>query len=48
MTVRGLPPGWRVRRVTRSGAVLTDNQVTVLPGERVTGIEVVMASSATP
>jgi hypothetical protein len=48
MTVRGLPPGWRVRRVTRSGAVLTDNSVTVLPGERVTGIEVVMASSATP
>jgi len=48
MTVRGLPPGWRVRRVTRSGAVLPDNQVTVLPGERVNGIEVVIASSATP
>ena len=48
MTVRGLPPGWRVRRVTRSGAALPDNQVTVLPGERVSGIEVVITSSATP
>ena len=48
MTVRGLPPGWRVRRVTRSGASLPDNRVTVLPGERLNGIEVVIASSATP
>jgi len=48
ITVHGLPPGWRVRRVTRAGALLTDNHVTVLPGERVTGIEVVIASSATP
>jgi len=48
ITVRGLPPGWRVRRVTRTGATLPDNQVTVLPGERVNGIEVVIASSTTP
>jgi hypothetical protein len=48
ITVHGLPPGWRVRRVTRSGAPLPDNRVTVSPGERVSGIEVVIASSATP
>jgi len=48
ITVRGLPSGWRVRRVTRSGAALPDNRVTVLSGERVTGIDVVIASSATP
>ena len=47
ISVRGLPPGWRVRRVTRAGATLPDNQVTVLPGQRVTGIDVVIASSAT-
>lgn len=48
ISVRGLPPGWRVRRVTRSGAPLPDNQVTVLPGERVSGLDVVIASSTTP
>jgi hypothetical protein len=48
IAVRGLPPGWRVRRVARSGVALPDNHVTVLPGERVNGIEVVIASSATP
>ena len=48
ISVRGLPPGWRVRRVTRGSAALPDNQVTVLPGEQVNGIEVVIASSATP
>ena len=46
--VRGLPPGWRVRRVMRAGAPLTDNQITVTPGERVTGIEVMISSSAAP
>ena len=43
ISVRGLPPGWRVRRVTRGGATLPDNRVTVLPGERVNGIDVVVA-----
>jgi hypothetical protein len=47
LTVRGLPSGWRVRRVSRSGTALPDNRLTVLPGERVTAIEVAIASSAT-
>ena len=46
--VRGLPPGWRVRRVTRAGAALTNNHLTVTSGERVTGIEVMISSSAAP
>lgn len=48
IAVRGLPPGWRIRRVTRAGALLPDNQVTVHPAERVTGVEVVITSSAAP
>lgn len=48
IAVRGLPPGWRVRRITRAGAALTDNRVTVISGERVTGIEVMISSSAAP
>lgn len=48
VTVHGAPPGWRVRRVTRAGVALPDNHVTVQAGERVTGVEVVIASSATP
>jgi hypothetical protein len=42
--VQGLPPGWRSRRVTRGGAALPDNRVTVMPGERVAGIEVVVTN----
>ena len=48
IAVQGLPPGWRVRRVTRAGVPLADNHVTVTSGERVTGIEVMISSSATP
>ena len=40
ITAAGLPAGWRVRRVTRSGTALPDHRITVLAGERVTGIEV--------
>ena len=40
--VHGLPAGWRVRRVTRAGAALADNQVNVSSGERATGIEIVI------
>jgi hypothetical protein len=42
IAVRGLPPGWRVRRVTRGGAPLPDNRVTVLPEERAAGVDVVI------
>lgn len=48
IAVQGLPSGWRVRRVTRAGVALPEYHLTVLPGERVTGIEVVVASSTTP
>ena len=48
IAVRGLPPGWRVRRITHAGGVLAENRVTVHPGERVTGIEVVVTSSSAP
>jgi hypothetical protein len=47
LTVRGLPSGWRVRRVTRGGTAVPDNRLTVLPGERVTAIELAIASSST-
>jgi hypothetical protein len=40
LTVRGLPAGWRLRRMTRNGIVLANNRIAVHPGERVTGIEV--------
>jgi hypothetical protein len=42
ISVTGLPSGWRLRRITRAGAVARDNRVAVRPEERVT-IEVVIA-----
>ena len=48
IAVRGLPPGWRVRRVTHAGTVLPENRVSVRPEEHVTGVEVVITSSAAP
>jgi len=45
IAVQGLPPGWRVRRVTRTGSALPDNRVKVLAGERVTGVDVVIGSA---
>ena len=44
IVVNGLPSGWRVRRVTRGGAALPDDRITVTGGERVTGIEVVVSN----
>jgi len=44
LSASGLPPGWRVRRITRAGAVLPGNRIPVLPGERVTGIEVIVGN----
>jgi len=44
LSASGLPPGWRVRRITRGGAVLPGNRILVLPGERVTGIEVIVGN----
>src|SRR4029079_8510245 len=48
IAVRGLPSGWRVRRVTHAGTVLPENRVTVRAEEHVTGVEVVITSSAAP
>ncbi len=44
IAVNGLPPGWRVRRVTRGGVTLADHRITVMGGERVTGIEVLVGN----
>ena len=45
IAVQGLPPGWRVRRVLRAGAALPENHVTVLAGERVSGISVIIGAA---
>jgi hypothetical protein len=45
IAVQGLPPGWRVRRVLRAGVAGPENHVTVLAGERVTLIDVVIGSA---
>lgn len=44
LDVRGLPPGWRVRRVTRGGTPLPDNRIVVPPGSRITGVQVVVGN----
>jgi len=44
IAVPDLPKGWRVRRVTRGGTPLPENRVSVMPGERVTAIDVVISS----
>ena len=44
LAVRGLPPGWRVRRVTRAGTALSENRIPVMPAEHVTGIEVIVGN----
>jgi hypothetical protein len=47
LDVRGLPPGWRVRRVMRGGQPATNNRVTVGAGDRVTGVEIVVGAGST-
>jgi hypothetical protein len=47
LEVRGLPSGWRVKRVSRDGATVPANRVVVGAGERVTGIEVVIGAGST-
>lgn len=44
LSANGLPSGWRVRRITRGGAALSGNRISVLPGERVTDIEVIVGN----
>src|SRR5687768_1803381 len=44
IAVNGLPPGWRVRRVTRGGVILPEHRITVMGGERVTSIEVLVGN----
>lgn len=45
--VRGLPPGWRVKRVMRGGQPTTGDHVIVGAGERVTGVEIVVGTGST-
>ena len=47
LEVRGLPPGWRVRRVVRGGQPAANNRVTVGPGEQVTAVEIVVGAGST-
>ena len=47
LEVRGLPPGWRVRRVMRGGQTAPNNRVTVGAGEQVTGVEIVVGTGST-
>jgi len=47
LDVRGLPPGWRVKRVMRGGQPAANNRVTVGPGERITGVEIVVGTGST-
>ena len=47
LEVRGLPPGWRVRRVMRGGQATANNRITVGLGERVTGVEIVVGTGST-
>jgi hypothetical protein len=45
--VQGLPQGWRVKRVRRSGQPAPDNRIIVGAGEVVTGVEVLVGPGAT-
>ena len=45
--VRGLPAGWRVRRVTRGGQAMAGDRVAVGAGNRVTGVEIVVGTGST-
>jgi hypothetical protein len=47
IVVHGLPDGWRVKRVQHNGAPLPGNRIVVPPGERVTGVEVVVGVGTT-
>jgi hypothetical protein len=46
--VHDLPPGWRIKRITRSGTTLAGNRIAVAPGEHVTGVEVLIGTGSTP
>jgi hypothetical protein len=45
--VRGLPPGWRMKRVMRGGQPTTGDHVVVGAGERVTDVEIVVGTGST-
>jgi hypothetical protein len=47
LDVRGLPAGWRVRRVMRAGQPTAGSRLTVGAGERVTGVEIVVGTGST-
>ena len=45
--VQGLPPGWRVKRVTRGAPPAAADRIVVGAGERVTGVEIVVGTGST-
>ena len=47
LAVRGLPDGWRIKRIVHNGVTLDGNRIVVPAGERVTGIEIVVGAGAT-
>jgi hypothetical protein len=47
LTVLGLPDGWRVKRILRNGTLVTSNRIVVPPGERITGVEIVIGAGTT-
>lgn len=47
LDVRGLPSGWRVRRVSRGGTALVDGVITVPAGETIAGVEIVIGAGST-
>jgi hypothetical protein len=47
IVVHGLPDGWRIKRIQHNGAPLPANRIVVPPGERVTGVEVVVGVGTT-
>ena len=47
LAVRGLPDGWRIKRVVHNGRAMDSNRIVVPAGERVSGVEIVIGTGAT-
>jgi hypothetical protein len=47
LQVRGLPDGWRIKRLVRNGTAPTGKGIVVPAGERVTGVEIVVGPGST-
>jgi hypothetical protein len=47
LAVRGLPDGWRIKRIVHNGRAIDGNRIVVPAGERVSGVEIVVGTGAT-